>query len=179
MRKAFACALCFAVSLCCARLEASPPRKLEGLRLGWKTSKAVRFARKRGWRVTSRKRNKCGVSLMFKNRKGAILSLGGYRGRVFRISKFSSMKNPPVYRLSRWKARIAKMSRRYGKPRMTDPVPFYGAYVSHYRWINRSRWYSEAIRMSMTRPVIIKMVTSNLKNRRQEKAATRCKKRRR
>ncbi len=171
--------LCMLGLLWGEQVEAAPPKKLEGIKLGWRAKATLRKAKKRGWRLQKSKRMSCRRrSITFKKSRGRLLLVTLYRGRVFAVVKMLHATRGPAYTLYSWKKRLRRYVRRYGKFKL-KMIPFGRVYAGWYRWISRSRWFSIAVNTTRTRPLIVRPKIFNLKRRRMDKRMQRCLKRRR
>lgn len=111
--------LTIATSLLLPIIAHAGPKKLKGIKLGWRVKTVKRVLKKRGWRFRSHNKKRCFESLSFykggwSHTKAYVFSILAHRGRVYQITWMPKSSRMPTYSMSQW-ARQNKRRRRYGK----------------------------------------------------------------
>lgn len=146
---------------------ARTPNKLSGIRLGWSLSTAHRNMKRKKWKLSLNKKRGCKISRMYKDRRGTIVSLSFYRGRVYQITKMLPFGGAKRYTPRGWGKRLRFLSKKYGKPK----IKTVGRTV-FWRWVTKRRWFSLSGKVESLR--LIKVMIYNLKDRRRDRLAARC-----
>ena len=154
--------------------EARLPNNIDGVRLGWSMGRITRHLKKKGWKLTSNKRVKCGRNLMLRGLGGDVFGIRLHRGRMIAASKIIGDANIRLYTTREWRAKMRRLKRKYGKPKEKVLPVGGGVYAFFYRWTTRRRWYSISGNLLNTRPPMAKEVIFHIKDRRGERKQQRC-----